>query len=107
MTNASLPGLSLDQRVPQAFALLLTEANALHIRDNATVAFIDILQRCVHELRRADDHVLIPFPGDTVVRRTLTRLLQVGIAQVLRAEGVVFNDGSRWHSYQAEQQGDD
>jgi len=75
-----LHGLSLDQSVSQALALLLTEANAPHIRDNTAVAFIEILQRCLHELRRADDRVLIPFPGDTVMRRTLTRLLQVGIA---------------------------
>src|SRR5689334_16284682 len=107
MTGAALSGRSLDQRVPQMFVLLLTEANALHIRDNATVAFIEILQRRVHELRRADDLVLKPFPGDTVALRTLTRLLQVGSDQVLRAEGVVCNDSSRWHPYQAEQQGDD
>ena len=66
MTGASLPGLSLDQRVPQAFALLLTEANALYIGGNAAVEFIEILQRRVHELRRADHLVLEPFPGDTV-----------------------------------------
>jgi hypothetical protein len=77
VTGALLPGLSLEQRVPQAFALPLTEANTTHICRNATVAFIEILQRRLHELRRADDLVLEPFPGDTVVRCTLTRLLQL------------------------------
>ena len=99
MTGALLPGLSLEQRLPQAFTLLLTEANVTHIRVNAAMACIEILQRCLHELRRANDLVLKPFPGDTIVRRTLTRLLQVSPDQVLRAEGVVFNNSSRWYSY--------
>ena len=84
MTGASLPALLLDQRLPQVFALLLAQTNMTHIRRNAVVMLIEILQGRLHELRWADDLVLEPFPGNTVVRGTLPGLLQVGTYQVLR-----------------------
>ena len=71
------------------------------------MVLIEILQSGLHELRWADDLVLEPFPGDTVVRGSLPGLLQVGTYQVLRAESVVCHDGRPWHAYQAEQQSND
>jgi hypothetical protein len=43
VTGASLPGFSLDQRVPQACALLLAEANTPRV----TRRTVDTSRRCI------------------------------------------------------------
>jgi hypothetical protein len=91
---------ALDEQMLQTVELLVRQPKSPQVLAHASELTTEVIQQIHHEARRAIPQLSALLPCPTFSFGPLARLSQVGPrAQAFRAQGIVIDDGSVWHTH--------